>query len=171
MSKSKRRLGYFDRRTRFESLEQRIVMDTQIGTVTMPYTGKLSAVIYDANGQYVRTLFHGEDKSAGTVTLTWDGRDDLGRLVPQDGNYTWKAAASQATAVEQGWGSGDSQFNGQLIGPGNSLNEASDSVDSLAVNRMSATLGEVGGTFARNVGESTFGDTTLSQTYTLGNTI
>ena len=39
MSKSKRRLGYFSRRTRLESLEERIVLDTQIGTVTMPYDG------------------------------------------------------------------------------------------------------------------------------------
>ena len=107
MSKSKRRLGHFSRRTRFESLEERIVLDTQIGTVTMPYTGYLSAGIFDSNGQLVRTLLAQTPESAGTVTLTWDGKDDYNRTVIDNGTYTWKALSSQLNVVDQG-GIGDS---------------------------------------------------------------
>ena len=40
----------------FEYLECRLPLDTQVGTVTMPYDGYLSAAVYDPTGQLVRTL-------------------------------------------------------------------------------------------------------------------
>ena len=102
MSKSKRRKSQFARQTRFESLEPRIVLDTQIGTVTMPYDGYLSAAIYDSDGQIVRTLLAQFPEQAGSVPLVWDGKDQLGRTVSQDGTYTWKALTSQVDVVDQG---------------------------------------------------------------------
>ena len=38
--------------------------------------------IFDARGRRVRTLLEGSAVAAGTMTLTWDGRDDAGRNVP-----------------------------------------------------------------------------------------
>jgi hypothetical protein len=98
MSKSKRRAACCGRRTRFESLEQRIVLDTQIGTVTMPYNGYLSAGVYDPNGQLVRTLFSREIEEQGvSVPLIWDGLDDVGRKPLVSGTYTWKALKSRTS--------------------------------------------------------------------------
>ncbi len=166
MSKSKRRLGYFSRSTRFESLEERIVLDTQIGTVTMPYTGYLSAGVYDSNGQLVRTLLAQASKSAGTVTLTWDGKDDLGRPVIDSGTYTWKALSSQLSIVDQG-GVGDSAFNKDDL-----TQDMGYTVQNLAVNQLSGTHGDLGGTFAQNANaESYIGDTSLSQTFSLNTPI
>jgi len=44
--------------------------------------------IYDLRGQKVRSLFSGE-KSRGTHSIIWDGRDDSGRIVPT-GIYLYK---------------------------------------------------------------------------------
>src|SRR5690348_9799000 len=105
MSKSKRRpvrSSHFNRASRFEPLEDRCVLDSQIGTVVMPYDGYLSAAVYDSNDQIVRTLLAQVPEQAGTIALTWDGKDQLGRTVAQDGVYTWKALTSQVNAFDEG---------------------------------------------------------------------
>ena len=103
MSKSKRRLGHFARRTRFESLEQRIVLDTQIGAVTMPYDGYLSAAVYGPNGEFVRSLFARAPEEKGvSIPLMWDGMDATGHKALTNGTYTWKALTSQVETVDQG---------------------------------------------------------------------
>jgi len=149
----------------FESMEPRLLLDSQIGTVTMPYTGYLSAGIYDSNGQLVRTLLARAPEPAGNVTLTWDGKDSFGRTVAQSGTYTWKALVSQVEATDQG-GVGDS-----TILAGDPLADAGYSVQSVAVSTVPGMGGEAGGTFAQNDSESYFGDTSLSQSYTFSNTI
>ena len=165
MSKSKRRLGYFGRSSRLEPLEERIVLDTQIGTVTMPYDGYLSAAVYDSDGQIVRTLLAQFPEQAGDIPLYWDGKDQLGRTVNQSGTYTWKALFSQVNAVDQG-AVGDSES-----GPLEHAPNEGYFVKSLATSMVPGTAGDVGGTFARNDDESYFGDTTLSQNFTLDDTI
>lgn len=160
----------FGRHSPYEALEARLPLDTQIGNVAMPYNDYLSAAIYDANGQQIRTLLEHVPTSAGSVAISWDGRDDLGRLVYQSGGYTWKAVASATSAVEQGLGSANSQFNGQ-VGLDGSLNESGGQIDALAINSVGGMLADVGGTFARNTTESYFGDTTLSQAFTLNDAI
>ncbi len=163
MSKSKRHSFRFDRRSRFEFLEERIVLDTQIGTVTMPYAGYLSAAVYDSNGQIVRTLLERAPASVGTVTLTWDGIDDLGRAVIQDGTYNWKAFISQVQIVDNG-GVGETGYDPNNY---NFFSNMGYFVQSLAINMVGGTSGDIGGTFARNDNESYYGDTNLSQSFSL----
>ena len=145
----------------FEAFEPRLMLDSQVGTVVMPFDGYLSAAIYDSNGQIVRTLLAREPELAGNVTLTWDGKDSLGRTVAQSGTYTWKALVSQVEAVDQGAVGDSAQRAGD---PGA---DAGYFVQSVAVNIVGGTDGAIGGTFAKNDNENYYGDTTLSQTYTL----
>ena len=39
-----------------------------------------------------------------------DGKDDVGRVIMNDGTYTWKALTSQVEAVDEG-GMGDSLYD------------------------------------------------------------
>ena len=55
--------------------------ERQIATVEIPENGYLSAAIYDADGQLIRTLFSRSPQSKGSVALKWNGRDDLGRAM------------------------------------------------------------------------------------------
>jgi flagellar basal-body rod modification protein FlgD len=48
--------------------------------------------IFDSQGVLVRQQIAGA-QAAGEVTLTWDGRDSVGTLVP-DGNYSFKATVT-----------------------------------------------------------------------------
>ena len=78
-------------------------VDTVIGTVTMPIDGNLSAAIYEPGGQIVRTLLEAAPQAKDTVVkLVWDGKDDVGTLMPT-GKYQWKSIASQAKGVDDGW--------------------------------------------------------------------
>jgi hypothetical protein len=160
--KSTPRLTTSGRRSRFEALECRLPLDTQIGIVSMPYTGYLSAGVYDSGGQLVRTLLERSPQVTGNVTLMWDGKDFLGRTVLQDGTYTWKALASQVEAVDQG-GVGDSAFNPLTF-------EDADSDPAAVAVDTDSFMGEVGGTFARAQTDSFFGDTSIA-TFSLSNTI
>ncbi|MER7521029.1 FlgD immunoglobulin-like domain containing protein [Streptomyces sp. NPDC126499] len=50
-------------------------------------------------GTAVRTLTgRGDGRTAGTVSVTWDGRDDLGRGV-KDGTYSWMLTAAPGDGV------------------------------------------------------------------------
>ena len=142
----------------------------QIGMVAMPFKGYLSAAIYDAEGRMIRTLFSHASQPKGEVALSWDGRDDLGRLVYQNGTYIWKALVNQVKAVEQG-GIGDSQFDVNVRFPEGTILEANDQVDCIAVNSVGGMIGEAGGTLARNDRESSYGDTKFSQTLSLSDAI
>lgn len=63
------------------------------GRLTMPSDGNGTAVkIYDADGDLVRTIDLGSQKS-GNVDFKWDGKDDSGNLVDA-GAYTFKASSS-----------------------------------------------------------------------------
>ncbi len=47
--------------------------------------------VLDSKGAVVRTATYGP-QTAGTVPMTWDGRDDAGNALP-DGNYQFRASA------------------------------------------------------------------------------
>ncbi len=47
--------------------------------------------VLDSKGNVVRTAAYGPQKP-GTVSMTWDGRDDAGKSLP-DGNYQFRASA------------------------------------------------------------------------------
>jgi len=70
------------------------------GTVTMGTHTKLSASIYDAGGQVVRHLYEIAPR-AGTVNLTWDGKDDMGYDAPS-GTYAWRAMTTNAAGSDDG---------------------------------------------------------------------
>ncbi|MEL6675689.1 MAG: FlgD immunoglobulin-like domain containing protein [Bacteroidota bacterium] len=55
---------------------------------------RVSLNIYDAQGQVIRELMHATDLTAGSHTVTWDGKDQDGVDMPQ-GIYTWKALATK----------------------------------------------------------------------------
>jgi hypothetical protein len=77
--------------------------ETEIGTVTMPLDGNLSAAIYEPGGQIVRTLLSAAPHTKDAVVkLVWDGKDDAGKPVPA-GTYRWKSLASRAKGVDDGW--------------------------------------------------------------------
>lgn len=102
----------------FESLESRLPLASQIGSVNMPFDGYLSAGVYDSNGQLIRTLLTLSPQEKGdSVPLMWDGKDSVNRLVLNDGAYTWKALVSQVQAVDEG-GVGDSLYTTSYIPTG-----------------------------------------------------
>jgi hypothetical protein len=55
---------------------------------TLPLDKQVSVKIYDVNGRLVRTLVNNELRSAGTHTVSWDGRDAAGQMVAS-GNYIY----------------------------------------------------------------------------------
>ncbi|MBK6899496.1 MAG: immune inhibitor A [bacterium] len=63
----------------------------------LPRAGALSVDVYNARGQVVRRL-HAGDSAAGTVLLTWDGRDEGGRTAPS-GVYFVRARAAGESKV------------------------------------------------------------------------
>jgi hypothetical protein len=58
---------------------------------SLPRAGEVEAAIYDLVGQQVATLAQGA-RPAGTHLLTWDGRDDQGRLLAS-GIYLYRLEA------------------------------------------------------------------------------
>ncbi len=61
-------------------------------SIQQPVAGKLSLVIDDAQGNRVRNLVSGQPFAAGPQTVTWDGRDDSGQVMPP-GAYRWRAVS------------------------------------------------------------------------------
>jgi len=66
--------------------------DSKFGVELAANVDKLDVSIRDANGNIVRTLALGAQKS-GVVPLSWDGRNDAGAGLP-DGRYSFDISAS-----------------------------------------------------------------------------
>lgn len=60
-----------------------------------------SAGVFDEEGKLIRTLFTGQVFPSGTNTYTWDGKDDLGKIVPQ-GKYAVKLLSHNLKAEWEG---------------------------------------------------------------------
>ncbi|MFW6223865.1 MAG: FlgD immunoglobulin-like domain containing protein, partial [Spirochaetota bacterium] len=60
---------------------------------SLPEAGKVSAAVFNAYGQQVRTLAMGEEYEPGTHAMIWDGLDRNGRPVPA-GEYSFKLLRS-----------------------------------------------------------------------------
>ena len=67
--------------------------------VRQPMEGKLSVVIDSADGKRIRNLVSGQDMAAGTHTLEWDGRDEVGNLVAP-GAYRFRTASHPGITPE-----------------------------------------------------------------------
>ncbi len=57
---------------------------------TLKKAGDVSIGIYDASGKMVRTLLSAKPQNAGPQSITWDGKDDDGKRVPDPSRCTWK---------------------------------------------------------------------------------
>ncbi|MEO0080193.1 MAG: FlgD immunoglobulin-like domain containing protein, partial [candidate division WOR-3 bacterium] len=55
---------------------------------SLPNEARVRLAVFDITGRLIRTLVQGE-QAAGGYTVTWNGRDDAGRLVPT-GTYLYK---------------------------------------------------------------------------------
>jgi hypothetical protein len=71
-----------------------------IGSLTTNQAANLSAGVYSGN-VLVRTLFNNQAFSAGTHSISWDGKDDAG-LTLAPGNYTLGVQSSQVQYDWQG---------------------------------------------------------------------
>ncbi len=67
--------------------------------IAMPHEGRVSAAVYNGDGQLVRTLLTGQPLAKGGHTLSWDGLDRYGRALPA-GDYTWKLVATRGLRAE-----------------------------------------------------------------------
>ncbi len=64
-----------------------------------PMDGQVKVVVYNILGQQIRTLVNGFTP-AGAYTITWDGKDAVGRQVAS-GMYLYRMEAGQFTAVKR----------------------------------------------------------------------
>jgi len=71
-------------------------------TVTTQYSGSatINILVKDSNGQIVRYLVNGEERTAGTYEDVWDGTDDPGNIV-SDGAYYFVAEAIMPGGLSQ----------------------------------------------------------------------
>jgi hypothetical protein len=65
----------------------------------LPESGAVSLTIYDVNGRLVRTLVS-SDCAAGMHEMTWNARDDAGRVVAS-GVYVYRLTAGADVAVRR----------------------------------------------------------------------
>jgi len=65
----------------------------------IPVAGNVELVIYNINGQKVRTLVN-ETKDAGFFHMTWDGRNDLGETV-SSGIYLYRLVSGNFNKMEK----------------------------------------------------------------------
>lgn len=72
-----------------------------IAVVPATSNGTLSAAIYDAQGNLLRTLLRALPTHGGSQAIYWDERDDAGNVLPP-GKYEWRAITSLARGVDEG---------------------------------------------------------------------
>ncbi len=76
-----------------------VFLPTTIAYRVPPQGGRLSLCVYDLRGRRVRTLVSGE-VSGGEKTMSWDGRDDRGKLVAS-GVYLCRLSTEGFTATQR----------------------------------------------------------------------
>jgi N-acetylmuramoyl-L-alanine amidase len=75
------------------------IRETARFRVTLAAEGHLKVTVVDFDGAVVRTLMPLGSAGAGTHEFPWDGRSDVGSLVP-DGPYRFRAAAGDEAAAD-----------------------------------------------------------------------
>jgi len=106
----------------------------QIGTASLPISGKLSLAIYKKDpsaaagltDQIVRTLAETAPVNAGSFPIMWDGLDDFQNVLPA-GQYYWRGVISNASLVDDGQvGQGATPGYGSTVFGSNQANVAVD---------------------------------------------
>ncbi|HTV72976.1 MAG TPA: FlgD immunoglobulin-like domain containing protein [Steroidobacteraceae bacterium] len=69
---------------------------------TLPEAATTSAAVFDGGGRLVRTLWSGEKHLVGSVTVTWDGRDDNGARVAPGSKYSARLLVSNVRYIWEG---------------------------------------------------------------------
>jgi hypothetical protein len=87
-----------------------------------------SAGVYDSTGTLLRTLWSGVSYDAGLHTASWDGTDDLGRLL-QNGKYIVRILSHN---VECKWEGIIGNTSKEFTGP--TIHRALNPVESIAIN-------------------------------------
>jgi len=72
---------------------------TSVSGLTLPKTSHVTVEIYNLLGQRVRTLVEGV-KEAGPHAVVWDGRDELGKIVPT-GIYLYRLQSADFVRVRK----------------------------------------------------------------------
>jgi len=73
---------------------------TTIISYSLPKEAPVTFEVYNMLGVKVRTLLSGETRSAGTYTLSWDGRNDAGVSMPS-GVYLYRVVAGSYMASKK----------------------------------------------------------------------
>jgi len=82
-------------------------------TFTLPEPASTSAAVFGSDGRMVRTLWSGQKRAAGPLTVRWDGRDDAGaqvsagqkfsvRLLVSNVRYVWEGVIANTSADKAG---------------------------------------------------------------------
>jgi hypothetical protein len=81
-----------------------VPVQQHVGTVAVPATGRLSAAIFDAAGNPVRTLLQAKPVTVGErQDLFWDYRDESFVRVPAwRGPFEWRALVSNVVVTDEG---------------------------------------------------------------------
>lgn len=74
---------------------------------SLPKETVASITLINAKGDRVRNIVAAQSRPGGTVTESWDGLDDAGRLLPP-GDYTWKGLHHEPLKLKYVMGVGNS---------------------------------------------------------------
>lgn len=69
-------------------------------TYSLAAAGRVSLGVYNPEGKLVRTLLSATQRTAGTHTEQWDGKDDAGNILPTSATYTWKLLQTQGLKAQ-----------------------------------------------------------------------
>lgn len=69
-------------------------------TYSLAAAGRVSLAVYNPEGKLVRTLLNAAQRTAGTHTEQWDGKDDAGNVLPTTATYTWKLLQTQGLRAQ-----------------------------------------------------------------------
>jgi hypothetical protein len=88
-------------------------------TYTLAQPDAVTMHVYDPDGGLVRTLLHTEARTAGAHEAVWDGRDEAGRLVPNEA-YTFTIETASGALYDP------TTFSGGVVGDITKARFASD---------------------------------------------
>ena len=75
---------------------------TSKAEITIPAQGSTSAGVFDSQGRLVRTLWSARRLSAGPLVVTWDGREDTGRIADPAEHYVAGVLVHNVRYIWQG---------------------------------------------------------------------